>query len=130
MLKIELPIYWTQKYKTKKDKTVLVGMNWYRNAHYFSQNNMKKYFHEAVSKQLKEFCCNGKFTLSLDIYYKNPNCDGANIAALIEKFTLDALQEGDVVINDSVKHHLGSSWKIIKQDKNNPRCIITLTTVE
>lgn len=27
MIDIELPIYWTQEFKTKNNKTVLVGMN-------------------------------------------------------------------------------------------------------
>jgi hypothetical protein len=125
---ITLPIYWTQHYKTKTDKTILVGMNWYRNAHYHSQNAMKKDFHELVQKQVKGVQHNGQFTLDLSIYYKNPTCDGANIAALIEKFTLDALQDSQVIINDNVNYHKGSSWKIVAQDKDNPRCLVTITT--
>jgi hypothetical protein len=127
---IELPIYWTQHYKTKKDKTVLVGMNWYRNAHYHSQNKMKQDFHELVAKQVGDFSCDGKFKLAIEIYYKNSNCDGANIAALIEKFILDALQEDKVIINDNVQYHMGSSWKIVEQDKDNPRSLITIITEE
>lgn len=127
---IELPIYWTQHYKTKKDKTVLVGMNWYRNAHYHSQNKMKQDFHELVAKQVGDFSCDGKFKLAIEIYYKNSNCDGANIAALIEKFVLDALQEDKVIINDNVQYHMGSSWKIVEQDKDNPRSLITIITEE
>lgn len=131
MNQIELPIYWTQRYKTKNDKTVLVGMNWYRNAHYHAQNSMKKHFHELVSSQVREIKSQlGKFNLDIKIYYKNSNCDGANIAALIEKFVLDALQDEKVIINDNVQYHLGSSWNIVKQDKDNPRCLITIKTVE
>lgn len=123
---IELPIYWTQHFKRKPDKTVLVGMNWYRNAYFHAQNAMKKDFHELVSKQVTDLQLKGSFTLDIGIYYKNSSCDGSNIAALIEKFTLDALQEEKVIINDNVKHHLGTSWQILGQDKNNPRCIINL----
>lgn len=125
---IELPIYWTQHYKTKKDKTVLVGMNWYRNAHYHSQSAMKRDFHELVAKQVGDFVHKGKFKLRIEIYYKNSTCDGANIAALMEKFALDALQEEKVIINDNVNFHLGSSWEVIEQDKDNPRCLITIIT--
>lgn len=123
---IELPIYWVKEFKTKPNKTHLVSMNWYRNAHHYDQNKMKKDFHELVHNQLNGVVLPSAFKLELGIYYKNPNCDGANIAALIEKFSLDAFQEEKVVINDNVQYHLGSSWKILGQDKENPRCIVTL----
>jgi len=127
---IELPIYWVKTFKTKPNKTVLAGMNWYRNAHHFDQNKMKKDYHELVHKQLTDTKINGTFKLRIEIYYKNSSCDGANIAALMEKVTLDALQEENVIVNDNVQYHLGSSWEILGQDKTNPRCIITIITTE
>lgn len=129
MITIELPIYWTQHYKTKADKTVLVGMNWYRNAHYHAQNAMKKDFQELVSKQLDGTSVPGEFTLEIKIYYKNSNCDGSNIAALIEKVVLDALQEEKAVVNDNVKYHLGTTWKVATQTKDNPRAVITVNMI-
>ena len=62
-----------------------------------------------------------------DLYYKNANCDGANIVALIEKVVLDCLQEHNIIPNDTVKHHLGSSWSVIAQDKLDPRVEIHIT---
>jgi len=129
-IQITLPIYWTQVYKTKPNKTCLVSINWYRNAHYHSQNKMKQDFHELVAKQVGDFSCEGKFKLAIEIYYKNSNCDGANIAALIEKFVLDALQEEKVIINDNVQYHKGSSWKVVDQDKDHPRCLISIIEQE
>lgn len=126
MITFELPIYWTQKYKTKPDKTVLAGMNWYRNAFYHAQNAMKKEFHELVVEQLPDEVVEGKYRLHLQIYYKNATCDGSNIAALIEKFSLDALQEHNTVVDDNVKYHMGTTWEIIEQDKTNPRCVVTV----
>lgn len=123
---IELPIYWTQHFKTKKDKTTLVGMNWYRNAHFHAQNAMKKEFHSLVANQVTPTPITGKFKLKMGIYYKNPTCDGANIAALIEKFTLDALQDCGIILNDNINYHVGSSWEIIDQDIIYPRCLVTL----
>ena len=52
MTKIVLPIYWTKEFKTKKDKTTLVGMNWYRNAYFIDQNKMKKHFHSLIKKTI------------------------------------------------------------------------------
>lgn len=90
---------------------------------------MKKDFHELVSKQLDDTVIDGEFKLAIGIYYKNSSCDGANIAALIEKFTLDALQDSKTVVNDNVKYHKGSSWEVLGQDKQNPRCIISIDKI-
>ena len=125
-ISFELPIYWTQHYKTKADKTVLVGMNFYRNAHHHAQNSLKKHFHELVIQQLSSDAVEGLYRLHLKIYYKNATCDGSNVAALIEKFALDALQSHNTVVNDNVKFHIGTTWEIAGQDKTNPRCIVTV----
>lgn len=129
MINLELPIYWTKNFKTKKDKTVLVGMNWYRNAHYHDQNNMKTFFHNLISTQLGTYTIPSQFKVHYKLYYKNSVCDGANIIALMEKVTLDSLQESKIVVNDNVKYHVGSTWEVIKQDKNNPRCKISITKI-
>lgn len=95
---------------------------------------MKKDFHTYVATQLpcteKNFDVQEQFKLKLQIYYKNASCDGANIAALIEKFSLDALQECGIIANDNVKYHLGTTWEIVKQDKENPRCLVALNRLK
>ena len=120
---IVLPIYWEKS----SAKTILVGMNWYRNAVYYEQNNLKQHFHQLVGEQLEGISpISGQFQLDLSIYYKNPNCDGSNIASMMEKVVLDALQEHNIIPNDNVKYHLGSTWRIAEIDKTNPRCEILL----
>lgn len=122
-----IPIYYTFEYKTKKDKTILVGMNWYRNTSFHPSNQVKKYFHEYIANVTKHLTpIEDTFHLSIAIYYKNPTCDGANIASLAEKFVLDALQSLDIIQQDNVKYHLGTSWHVAGQDKESPRCEITL----
>jgi hypothetical protein len=132
VVKLTLPIYWEKVYKTKKNKVHLIGMNFYRNAHYFDKNNLKSYIQDIVYDQIKdkdpislEF-----YRLDINIYYKNPSCDGANIASVIEKFTLDALQTVNVVPEDNVKHHKGSTWNVAGRDKENPRCEIVVTQTD
>ena len=125
MIQFTLPIYWTKKYKTKKDKTILVGINWYRNAHYFDQNNFKKDFELLIKNQLKDTTITlNQFIMEYELYYKNPNCDPSNIIALIEKVSLDALQELNIIKNDNIKYHTGSVWKVVNQDKKEPRCVV------
>lgn len=124
---ITLPIYWEKS----SNKTILVGMNWYRNAHFYEQNKLKQEFHQLVGNQLNGIApITGAFSLDLSIYYKNPSCDGSNIASMMEKIILDALQQHNIITNDNVKFHLGSTWSIAGQDKTNPRAEITLTPKE
>lgn len=124
---IVLPIYWDQS----SSKTVLVSLNAYRNWHYHTSNNFKKHYHQLVGEQLEGISpISGPFQLDLSLYYKNPNCDGSNIASMMEKVVLDALQEHQIIINDNVKYHLGSTWRISAQCKTNPRCEININSCE
>ena len=125
-MQIELPIYWTKHFKTKPPKTILCGMNWYRNAHYIDQNNFKRDFSELVAKQVNSCTIAPPFLLEIGLWYKNPSSDPSNIVPLIEKVLLDALQSSNVIENDNVKHHLGTCYTVLGQDKENPRCIITI----
>lgn len=122
-----LPIYYTQEFKTKPNKTSLVGMNLYRNAHHFLQNNMKKHFQDLVIEQLPSVVeVIQQFTVTYKLYYKSPVCDASNIVALIEKFYLDAIKEYGLIIDDNVNYHISSSWQVIAQDKTNPRIEVTI----
>ncbi len=117
-----LPIYYTQEYKTKDDKTFLVGMNWYRNAFHHQANLVKKHYAALIEEQVSDITpIFGEYTINLRLYYKNPSCDGSNIFALMEKFTLDSLQELGLVSQDNVKYHIGTTTHVKGQDKLNPR---------
>lgn len=129
-LSLTLPIYYTQTFKTKKDKTFLVGLNWERNAHYFIKNEVKKHYHSLVSTQINQPVTPFKqISIHTELYYKNPSCDGRNIVPMIEKYLLDALQECGVIYNDNVTHDLGGSWAVAGQDKENPRVEITIKEI-
>lgn len=126
-LQLSLPIYWTKHFKTKPPKTVLLGMNWFRNAFHFDQNAAKQDYSELVANQLPTpVPAFTTFTVHYDLYYKSPASDASNTIALIEKFTLDALKTANIITDDNVKYHLGSSYSVIAQDKDNPRVIITI----
>lgn len=125
-LSVVLPIYWAKT----KSKRVLVSMNAYRNWHYHTSNKFKKEFTELVTEQVSSCKIASPFKLDIQIYYENANCDGANIAAVIEKVLLDALHKEEVIEQDSVKHHLGTTWSIAGQDKIEPRCEITIKSLQ
>ena len=124
---ITLPIYYTQEFKTKDPKTHLVGMNAYRNWHYHLSNKVKQHYHDLVHEQAANLTSIFEhFTLDIKVFYKNSSMDGSNVAALMEKFSLDALQSCGVIPQDNVKHHLGTTWSVDSQDRDNPRCEITI----
>jgi hypothetical protein len=123
-MKITLPIYYTQEFKTKPNKNILVGMNWYRNAHHNVSNKVKSYYHGLV----KRLVGNSKFTTispQYTIYVSRKNTDGHNIRAVIEKFFLDGLVECGAIKDDSIDFVLGDS-SVYLQDKDNPRIEITI----
>lgn len=118
-----VPIYWQQ---TKK-KTVLVGMNAYRNWHPMISAKFKRDFTELVHKQVHSpVLLTTPYRTAVKLYYKNSICDGSNIIAVIEKVFLDALISAGVLPNDTVQWHLGTTWEVAGQDKLNPRCEITI----
>ena len=49
---LEFPIYYTQKFKTKKDKKLLVGLNNYRNWHHYLSNAIKIYYHNLTKEKI------------------------------------------------------------------------------
>ena len=121
------PIYWTETFKTKPDVVHLVGMNYYRNAHYHNQNKLKRDIEDQLKRNMyPASTIKTTFKVHYTLYYKNSSCDGSNIIALVEKIFLDFAQSANIIPNDCVKYHCGSTWKLGGQDKLNPRCEITL----
>lgn len=124
---LTLPIYYNQKFVTKKDKKILVGMNWYRVAHFLVSNKVKIHYHELVRDLLKgqKF---RRILINYHVFVQRRNTDGHNIRAVIEKFFLDGLVEAGVIEDDSIDYVVGdtSSYSL---DKDNPRIEITINEI-
>ena len=128
-MKIVLPIYWIQEFKTKNNKNWLVGMNNYRNWHHRVSHQFKLDFEELVYNQIPEDANKiNLFETHYKVYYRR-KCDASNIVPLIEKVTLDALNKKDIIEDDNVEFHLASSWVVAGQDKDNPRCEVTIIEI-
>ncbi len=121
-LRFTVPIYAAISNK----KTVLVNMNWYRNAHFFQSNKVKKMYVSIISKQVASVSLLGKYRVHYNIYIKRKGTDGGNIRSVIEKFALDVLQELNVIKNDDFETIVGSSDDYYL-DRDEPRCEIILT---
>lgn len=127
MLKLVLPIYYTFERKTKKDKTVLVGLNWYRNAHYFNSNEVKAHFHKEIETQARGtvFCV--PVHVHYSVFQKRESVDGHNVRSILEKFALDGLKDSGVIVDDSTPKYIASTSTDFFIDKINPRIEITVT---
>lgn len=129
-MKIKVPIYYTQTFKTKKDKKFLVGLNWFRNAHYLINNTVKKHYHDLVIDQIlrnyHKQSFEGKIHVHYDVYVKTHNTDGPNVRSVIEKYVLDGLVKAGVIEDDNVKILVADS-SCYYIDKEDPRVEITLS---
>ncbi len=127
-LQISLPVYYTQTFKTKKDKTFLVGMNWMRQAHRYLQNEVKQEYSTIFTPQLVDhpFKVKGTYEVAYEYYYKNKSSDLLNVGALMSKYFLDMAQKAGVVEEDNVQFCVKETFYAKEQDKENPRMDIYL----
>lgn len=136
---ITLPIYWETKSKRSAKRGTLLGLNWYRNAHYRVLGQTKNEFKVYVRNMAKgKTGTIGTFRLHYDVYVANLITDGPNVRAVIEKFATDALLREIKKINnqtvvlyegilreDNVQYLKGDSANYYL-DKKNPRCEMTI----
>jgi hypothetical protein len=123
VIKLTLPIY----FKQSKKKTVLMGLNWYRNAHFQVLNKAKKFVLSVTEDTIEgEPILDGEIHAHYKVFYKRKGTDGGNIRSVIEKFALDAIKRVGYILDD----HAGiitSDSSEYALDKEFPRAEITLT---
>lgn len=140
-----LPLYWHipekiykrndpkgkfKKGDIKKAQNILLGMNWYRNAHFIVQNEGKAYVANFAKKQFPFRDTRWEtFSVDYELWYKNVVSDPLNIIACIDKFMVDALVDSRIVVKDTVKNYLSGEWKIGGQDRSNPRLEATVRKI-
>lgn len=91
-------------------KKIFLGMNWYRNAHYFTQSKAKKIYHEMIIEQLDDNVIYEKIRLEIVLNInKLVKKDLGNITSIHEKCFLDALVENKNITDDCLKYHLGTT---------------------
>jgi hypothetical protein len=121
-MQITVPVYYTQTFKTKKDKTFLVGMNWYRNAFYHIQNEVKQCYHSIISTSLadqhQQF---SQYKVTYIYHYKSKISDLSNVCSMMSKFFNDTLQTLEIVPNDNVQFCKEEHFIAGNFDKSNPR---------
>ncbi len=121
---ITLPVYYTQHFKTKDDRTFMVGMNWYRTAHYHIKNQVKVWFTDEILRQLKAIKAKpikGAYELAIIYHYKSVVSDLGNVCGLASKHANDAFEKYGLIENDNVKYCKKEAYYVGEQDKDNPR---------
>jgi len=127
MIQFNLPVYYTETFKTKPDKTFLVSLNWYRNAHYHIQNKVKQYFSDLVKKELVgKSPLTTQYCITYIYHYKNKTSDLPNVTPMTSKWVNDVLQAEGLVSNDNVQYLTKEIHEVGTFDKLNPRVEITI----
>lgn len=125
-LEFEVPIYIEGK------KTTLLGLNFYRNAHYHTNNKVKKWFEGLIAEKIKSEIDKTYFKeymIHYELHYKNSQCDLMNVVSVVDKFVQDSLQELGIVENDNVKYCKEVVASVGEQDKENPRVRVTISSI-
>ncbi len=123
MIEVIVPIY----FKSTKKKTVMLGLNWYRNAHYAVLDKAKKFILSVVEDSIEgDPILEGKIHAHYKIYLKRKGSDGGNVRSVAEKFALDAIQKSGYIVDDHAEIITSDSSEYFF-DKEFPRAEITLT---
>jgi hypothetical protein len=127
-VKLTLPIYLYLPRKTKADKKISLGLNWYRNAQFFESNAVKVLFKELVGKELLALGKIAPFHRISATYtfYFARKCDTGNFFSVIEKFFLDALVEMGLLPDDNCEYALTGTYHFGGYDKARPRVEIEI----
>ncbi len=101
---ITAPIYIVLPRKTIKDKRIPLSLNWYRNAHYITSNDVKKIYKEILKPQILKLPKLSVIEIWFDYYSKTKQrSDLGNWVSVSEKFALDALVELGKLKDDSMR---------------------------
>ena len=130
-IKLILPYHYVQKFKTKKDKNIMVALNWYRNVNHFLNNDVKKHYHKLVIDEIAS--CKFKkmqlYKINYKLYYSDKRTDLMNVVSVIDKYFQDALQKLELTDDDNVEHCQEISCRVAGLDKKNPRVEIEVIEV-
>lgn len=113
-IRIEISPYYNGKF---------IGLNWWRNAHPYEQNSVKRIYTTKFITLLAPFISNklDNYKVTYLYYYKNERTDLANCCAMMDKFFQDALIKSGITSNDNVKKCKLIEFRAIEKDVDNPR---------
>ena len=129
LIEFDLPVYFTREFKRKKAQTHLVGMNWYRDAHFAIQNLVKQHYHQLMRDMLSDKVPSeplNSYRVEYTYFYKSVVSDMPNVCSIMSKFANDSFQELGFVIDDNVQYLKHESFFVGGRDSANPRVHVAL----
>ena len=123
---IESPL----RVRTGKGKYFTLGLNTYRNTHYFVLNKAKKQYKEDISYQLEGITLTTPLKITYTLYPKTKRLtDIGNICSIHQKFFEDALVEFGIIEDDNYNFIKETEFIFGSVDKHNPRVDIEIRTI-
>ena len=132
-LVVVLPVYYVTKFKTKKDKTILVNLNTLFTSHYHTRNKIKQHYNAyiiALLTSMQPAKITGKYEIGIRYFYKNIRSDLDNIASAMAKLFLDAAQAYGLVEEDNINHCVRITAEVGDRDKDNPRVEVFIRKIK
>lgn len=131
MIKITAPIKIVLLRKTKKNKTVHINLNNYRNQNRFLEGTVKKKYCELMKDQLFGLVFSKPINVQYVVYYgRGGKHDRSNVLSIVEKYFLDALTHYNCIPDDNDDYVYSSHYYTGGIDREFPRVEITITEVE
>jgi len=113
-------------------RNIPISLNWYRNAHYQTSNNIKRKFKNLIAPQF-----DGLTTIDSKIHIKfvyyaamNNSPDLDNFTSVSKKFFQDAMIELGLLKDDNVNHIISTSEYYGGIDRKNPRVEAFVTKID
>jgi hypothetical protein len=121
-INIILPLKINIPRKTKKDRSVYLNLNTYRNLHYVVNNQVKKIFKESLKSDLYGIKMSNQVKITYT-YYANSNrkSDLSNMCSIVDKFFCDALTYYGCIPDDNYEHVVEVIYKYGGVDKGQGR---------
>ncbi len=130
IIRFKLPVYWTYISK-KKEKNVLLSLNWALNANPFVVARAKKWYLQVImdSIPIGATPIEGQYIVNYTYHYKNVKSDLPNVVPVVSKFLLDALQTVALTEEDSVKFCI-EEHSYVGEKTDNPHIIVEIIKKE
>jgi hypothetical protein len=116
------------KNKKQEDKKHYLNLNVYTTTHRFTRNKVKIKFTEEVLPLIAHLPKLAKMSVTYVIYPRtNAASDTNNICSIVDKFFLDTLVAGGVIVDDNHTIVVSTTNLYGSKDKDNPRCEAIIT---
>lgn len=115
-----------------KKKMHYLNLNGYRNWQFQLNNQLKKLFKITVAEDIRNLKpVGGPVRITYSIFYPTKRAfDVDNIGTVISKFTMDALVEFEILVDDNYNYVPEIKFEYGGIDKDNPRCDVKIEEID